>query len=110
MSTGDKFGYYIYASDNTLNYVVKLSAKTAAAGGFAATSAPSPLSLGVVWPYGAHNMRHVTGKDGSGKRARIPVGAPGNALFISGGTFSIDAGSFLVLGAEGERRVATNIA
>lgn len=108
MSTGDHFGYYIYNSDDGSPYVVKLSAIVAAQGNFAATTNPLG-STSAVWAYGAHNMRHVTGVGAGGKRARLPIAQPGGSLYVGGGTFTTGAGTFQVLGAEGERRVATNI-
>jgi hypothetical protein len=101
-------GWYTYVSDNGNPYTVKLSAAVATAGGFSSTSPPLGGSQ-PVWPWHARDMRHVTGVAGT-KRARCPMALNVNALYQSGGSFTIAAGTFTVTGAEGENRRATNVA
>lgn len=109
MATGDKFGWYTYVSDNGNPYTIKLSATTAGQGGFTSTNPPLGGTQ-PVWPWHERDLRHVTGVNTtSGKRARLPVALNVNALYQSGGSFTIDAGTFVVLGAEGERRPASHV-
>ena len=101
--------WFTYVSDNGNPYTIKLSNAVATAGGFSGTSPPLGGTQ-AVWPWHARDMRHVTGVSGTGKRARLPVALNVNALYQSGGSFTIAAGTFTVTGAEGENRRATDVA
>ncbi len=108
MATGDTMGYAAYDSDNGTAYEIKCSSVTASAGGLSGFSIlPTDLP---IWPYDHRDLRHVNGKSAGGKRASLIIGSADNALFVSrGGSFTIDAGTFTVLGSEGERRPASHI-
>lgn len=105
MGFGDTFGFYTYNSDNGNAYAVKLSTAVATAGGFEANTNPA----GAPWPYGPKNMRHVWGRSGAGKRARLPLADADNDLFISGGTFPSHSVTFTVEGVIGERRPVSEL-
>jgi hypothetical protein len=108
MSFGDTFGYFSYQSDDGNSYTVKMSAAIASQGGYSATTAP--IAGGQpVWPYHAHDMRHVTGKFGT-SRARCPIASASNGKYMAGGTFTLNAIVYVITGAEGERRVASHVA
>lgn len=109
MGLGDTFGYFDYNSDDGTTYVIKLSTAVATAGGFSAASGGPIGGTNTVWPWHESDMRHVTGRDGSGHRARCPIASPSNTLFQSGGTFTIHSRGYVVTGAEGERRVANHV-
>ena len=101
MGLGDKFAFYPYTSDNGTVYVEKLSANVADIGGFGASVDPNS---GPGWPYGAKSMRHVYGLDAAGNRTRLPLSAAGNALYTSGGTFTLNGRAYTVEGMIGEKR------
>jgi hypothetical protein len=102
MGFGDTFSYYEYESDNGHTYNIKLSAITAAQGGF--TEADSAFS-NPSWPFHERDMRHVTGSTDAGKRAHIPVGINSNALYQNAaGSFTLHGTSYTVDSAIGERR------
>jgi len=101
MGSGDTFGFYQYKSDDTKNYVVKLSAATAAQGTF--TTVADPLGT-AGYPYGPKNMRHVWGVDPAGKRAKVPMADATNAKFVAGGTFTLHGITYTIQGAIGEQR------
>jgi len=88
-------------------YAIKLSTVVAVQGGFSTTLSPIGSK---VWPFGAHNMRHVYGKSSAGKRARCPVATNSFALYVSGGAFTLGSGTFNVEGSIGEKRKLNNIA
>lgn len=100
MGLGDSFGFWNYDSDDGNTYAVKLSALTAAAGGFT----EADLEGANFYPYGPKNMRHVWGVADTGKRARIPLATNSNAKFVSLGTFSLHGVDYKIEGAIGEAR------
>src|SRR6266446_719712 len=102
MGAGDTFLFYDYHSDDLNTYSIKLSAVVAAQGGFSG-GAVNPASL--AWPYHYRDLRHVNGKIvGTSKHARLPISNANNALYTSGGSFTLAAGTYLVQGSEGERQ------
>lgn len=106
MGLGDTFAFYFYVSDDGTSYAIKLSALDAAAGGLASGADPA---TDPVWPYGARLMRHVEGKSSSGTRTRLPCGSNTNALYVSGGSFSLRGVTYSVLGQIGEARRKNHI-
>ena len=107
MATGDVMGFAQYLSDNGVTYAVKISQVTATQGNFSGFSV-NPLPL-PAWPWNKKDLRHVTGKSGSGKTARLSISTPDTSLYTTGGSFIIDAGTFTVQGAEGERRPKSHL-
>lgn len=108
MGLNDTFDFYRYHSDDGSNYAVKLSTLIAAAGGF--TTIVDPLTEG-SWAFGARNLRHIYGVvSATGKRAKIPIQDNGNALYQSGGSFSLHGATYVVAGAIGEARKLNFIA
>jgi hypothetical protein len=109
MGYGDTFGYALYASDIGSNVQVKISVADSVAGGFGSFSF-APIAGVPFWPYKRSDMRHVTGKSGAGKYARLTIASSANGLFTTaGGTFTIHGTPYTVLGAEGERRPANHL-
>ncbi len=106
MSVGDTFAFYPYVSDNGQTYSVKLSAAEAAAGGFGAAG---PFTQ--AWPYHYRDLRHVTGYNTANpvKKGRLICADNVNALYTSGGTWTLHGSTFQVQGAEGERRPANHV-
>ena len=94
-----------YTSDDTNVYPVGIEVGRASAGGFTAAAAGTPLTYPRGW-----KMRHVQGKATSGTGSTsLPCAAPGNALFVSGGTFTISylngSSDYQCEGRIGERRL-----
>ena len=110
MGANDTFVYGLYNSDNGNQYVIKLTAADATAGGFTLTQ--TPLSF-AAWPFNTKDLRHITGEDASNanRHARIIVNAANNNLYVNGGTWSNSntGRSYNVLGAFGERRPASHL-
>ena len=106
MGLNDTFHFYIYTSDNTQPYIVKMSDLDATAGGF--TTQVDPAS-GAVWGYGAKNMRHVMGVDSAGKRTRLACATNAVSLYQTGGTFSLRGRTYTVEGQIGEKRKVNHI-
>jgi hypothetical protein len=102
MGVGDSFGFYMYTSDDTTAYGVKLSAAVATAGGFSDPAAPGSDKM---WPFESRNMRHVLGKDGSGHRTRLPIAENDDTKYVSGGTFTLGARTYTIEGIVGEKRL-----
>ena len=98
-------GYYIYVSDNKVQYAVKLDSSTAGQGGFTSTTASKILdgTFG-VWCWGWRGMRHVTGVDGSGKTRTLPIAGNGNDKYVNGGSFTLKGTQYNIRGCEGENR------
>ena len=110
MGFGDTFGYYLYTSDNTNQYVVKLSQADATAGGFGGTVNPLNFS---AWPFNYRDLRHVTGYNTAApeKKGRLIIATNSTTLYVNGGTWtnSNTGASYQTQGAEGERRPASHI-
>ena len=109
MGYGDSFGYALYTSDSGGNYQVKISVADSVAGGFGSFSLV-PIASTPFWPYKRSDLRHVSGKAASGKRARMSIASSANALFTApGGVFTIHGTGYSVLGCLGERRPANHL-
>jgi hypothetical protein len=107
MGFGDTFSYYEYESDDTKTYNVKLSAITAANGGF--TEADSAFS-NPSWPFDEKDMRHVAGNDGAHHESRQPIASNTNALYQNAaGTFTAHGREFTITSAMGENRKITHV-
>jgi hypothetical protein len=106
MGVGDTFALYSYISDDGNTYLTKMSALVAAAGGF---GGPFPLGSYPVWPFHRNDLRHVDGKTGDGTHARLAIASASNALFTTGGTFSLHSKVYEVEGRSGERRWTNHI-
>jgi hypothetical protein len=107
MGVGDAFKFYEYISDNGNTYSLKLSALVAVAGGFGTIADPNATP---PFPYGPKNVRHVWGKSSAGKRTRLPIKNSGDSLFVSGGSFSLAGGTYIVEGCIGEARRLNSVA
>jgi hypothetical protein len=107
MGVGDTFSFYGYSSDNGHTYAIKLSTLVATQGGFGSTVDPNTTP---PFPYGPKNVRHVWGKSSTGKRTRLPISTASFGLYVSGGTFTLGAGSYDVEGAIGEARKLNSVA
>jgi len=101
MGRGDTFHFYQYVSDDGNFYFLKLSDAVADAGGFSTQVDPRSAR---AWGFGPKNIRHVYGKSTTGKRDRLPIATADNALYVSGGNFSLGGTSYAVEGAIGEAR------
>jgi hypothetical protein len=107
MGRGDTFDYYLYSSDDTTGYAIKLSAAVAAQAGFTATADPRTTK---VWGYGPKNLRHVYGKGPAAQRDKIPIATNSNTLYTTGGSFTLGGVVYAVEGAIGEKRKLNSIA
>lgn len=107
MGAGDDFDFYAYASDNGYQFSLKLTALVASQGGFTSKVDPRVVA---PWPFGPKNVRHVYGVTTTGKRTRLPIATNSQTLYVSGGTFTLAAGTYTVEGAIGEKRKLNAIA
>jgi hypothetical protein len=106
MGVGDTFALYFYTSDNGNQYLIKLSALVATAGGF---GSPQALGNNQVWPYHKNELRHVYGKNGF-KRSRLPCATVAAADALAAAGWVLDGGtSFTYTGYSGEKRKASAI-
>lgn len=108
MGRGDTFAFYNYNSDSGSDYAIKLSTAVAAAGSFVQIT--GSVSGSKVWPFGAHNMRHVLGKSSSGLRTRLPISTNSNTLYQTGGSFTLGGVTYGIEGIIGEKRKLNTIA
>lgn len=101
MGLGDIFKFYVYGSDDTGDYIVKLSEAVGTEGGFLEAADPG---IHPGWPYGPKNMRHVWGVDGDGHRTRLPCALPNSSKYTDGGDFTLGGRTYTIQGQIGERR------
>lgn len=109
MGAGDSYSFYAYASDDGTAYAIKLSAVVAAQGGFNTVVDPRGVK---VWPFHSRNLRHVWGVTSTTpvKRTRLPIATNNQALYTTGGQFTLAAGTYNVEGAIGEKRKFNSVA
>jgi hypothetical protein len=107
MGAGDTFKFFQYTSDNGSEYSLKLSVDVANQGGFTTQVSPSAA---VPFPFGPKNVRHVWGVTSSGKRTRLPIATSDFGLYVSGGSFTLAAGTYAVEGQIGEKRKYNSVA
>jgi len=101
MGLNQSFLFYNYNSDNGQQYIIKLSTDDAAAGGFGGAV---DSGSGAPWGYRRKNLRHVLGNDGAGHKTRLPLASSANALFVGGGSFTLQGRTYAVQGQIGEAR------
>jgi|ERR1017187_694572 hypothetical protein len=92
----------VYVSDDTKSYQTGMQAGKGIAGGFALAAA-----ITNAMPRGKY-MRHVYGATSSDDRYKLPIASAGNALYTTGGTFTVplitsSIGPFTVQGRIGEK-------
>jgi hypothetical protein len=108
MSTGDKFHFYAYLSDDTSTYAVKLADAVASSGGF--TTQVNVRAVG-PFPYGAKGLRHVYAQNPTtGARVKIPIQNPSFGPYTDGGTIPFRGVNYNVEGAFGERQRLNHVA
>lgn len=109
MGANDTFVYGVYNSDDNNQYMVKLTAADAQAGGFQVSSDPKAYP---AYPYNTKDIRHVTSYEpNTGRFGRLKIARADLALFVSGGTYNnTNTGrTYVVMGAFGERRPLSHL-
>jgi hypothetical protein len=94
--------WYNYTSDDTVVYIVPLTADDAAAGVFGAAV---PYSADSVLPL-RYKMRHCYGTSSTGIRTKIPVPTLDSVLWTTPTTFTKRTVVFNAQGLIGETRTA----
>lgn len=101
----------IYVDDDANNISIKMGADNIAAQAAVATDAPATA---VHWPYGKHNLRHITGKEQTtGVYARLVILDEASALWQGTAlnwTNPTTTETFNVLGHFGERKPQNEVA
>lgn len=106
----DTIQWTIYVDDDANNISIKMSDGNGAAQ--AATMTPTP-STPVHWPYGRHNLRHITGKSPAGDYGRLIILDQTSALWQGTAlswTNTFTGITYSVLGTFGERKPANEVA
>ena len=94
-------GIYDYVSDDTNTFSVLMRAALAVAGGFSESSAVAS-NYPRRW-----RMRHVWGRTADGVKKKLPIAEATNTKYTTGGTFTVGANTFVILGREGEKMQAS---
>lgn len=91
-------GFIPYTTDQGINVSIKAGIATATANGATLTKYPP---VGVAWPYGYRNLRHVYGIDPSGREFRMTWCDPTtySALVPGTSTFKDTAGNDCTISA-----------
>lgn len=107
----DAIQWTIYEDDEDNNISIKMSTGNIAANSAVGTPAPSSA---VHWPYGKHNLRHVTGKDAAtGDYGRLVILSQASAIWQGTAlswTNSFTGVTYNVLGTFGERKPQNEVA
>jgi hypothetical protein len=90
-------GIYDYVSDDTNTYSKLMRSALATAGGFSASSAVA-ANYPTKW-----RMRHVWARAADGTKKKIPISTAADAHYTTGGSITVGATSYVIMGREGEK-------